>query len=276
VLAGAAALVCAFKDTSPFILLSSDSSIAHLLPSSSSSSDDHLQSVLSSNTFLSIARGLVAECPADTYLLVSQPGLHASDFSTKGAEPHLQRMVADAQGSLSVPYGLGAVDLDNVQEYARENCGAQLVVADALRHSFPVLNLTLPVVVRLDFAELPGDMDERQAAMADNDAFLYSLVSSLPSSSKYTLVYTSTPVSSDEQPVVRRRSMVFAQDGPAANSTSGLFAHYQFFTPGIFMGILAVVILGSIAGVAVSAIASLEIPYQAFSKDVVHKKDKAQ
>jgi len=63
--------------------------------------------------------------------------------------------------------------------------------------------------------------------------------------------------------------------GRAANQTGNqtmidgtLFDKYQFFTPGIFMGFLVGFLLLSILYVAVSAVASLQVTYAAFDKEV--------
>lgn len=56
-----------------------------------------------------------------------------------------------------------------------------------------------------------------------------------------------------------------ARDG---NSSAPLFVKYQFFTPGIFMGLVAVLIMLAILYVGLSAVSSLEIPYGAFDKEM--------
>jgi len=55
-----------------------------------------------------------------------------------------------------------------------------------------------------------------------------------------------------------------------ANSTNdaGLFEKYQYFTPGLFMGFLAVIPLFLILTVGVRALLSLEVSYFAFSKEM--------
>ncbi|KAI9663499.1 MAG: hypothetical protein M1831_002508 [Alyxoria varia] len=58
---------------------------------------------------------------------------------------------------------------------------------------------------------------------------------------------------------------------PKKNETAddrGLFETYNFLSPGLFMGLLATLLLGSILYVAVSAISSLEVSYGAFSKEM--------
>ena len=48
----------------------------------------------------------------------------------------------------------------------------------------------------------------------------------------------------------------------------GLFETYNFLSPGLFMGLIATFLLGSILYVALSAISSLEVSYGAFSKEM--------
>ncbi|TQW11219.1 ER protein BIG1 [Cordyceps javanica] len=47
-----------------------------------------------------------------------------------------------------------------------------------------------------------------------------------------------------------------------------LFEKYQFFTPGIFMGLIAAIALLSILGIGVKALGSLEVSYGAFEKEM--------
>ncbi|KAJ4306607.1 hypothetical protein N0V88_001412 [Collariella sp. IMI 366227] len=54
------------------------------------------------------------------------------------------------------------------------------------------------------------------------------------------------------------------------NATSGLplFKKYQFFTPGIFMSLIVLLVILSILGVGLKALASLEVSYGAFDKEM--------
>lgn len=54
-----------------------------------------------------------------------------------------------------------------------------------------------------------------------------------------------------------------------------MFEKYQFFTPGLFMGLLVTLLLLSILFVALRAISSLEVSYAAFEKEMGPQK-KAQ
>jgi hypothetical protein len=47
-----------------------------------------------------------------------------------------------------------------------------------------------------------------------------------------------------------------------------LFEKYQFFNPGLFMGLLVGLILVAILSVGISAIGSLKVSYAAFEKEM--------
>jgi len=68
------------------------------------------------------------------------------------------------------------------------------------------------------------------------DVFLHSILTSIPNSQNYTLIYTSAP-SSHVKSHHRKAVLLAPDDTVTAKSTSGgLFQHYQFFTPAIYMG----------------------------------------
>lgn len=105
---------------------------------------------------------------------------------------------------------------------------------------------------------------------------------------KYTLIYTTTPPSSDEplpasRPEPPAYEMEDAADGvfntelkrdtayiKRAENTQegGLFERYQYFTPGLFMAFAAMVPLVIILGVGMKALTSIEVSYFAFSKEM--------
>jgi hypothetical protein len=96
----------------------------------------------------------------------------------------------------------------------------------------------------------------------------------------YTVIYFSSPHSSAVyeseyvesaaiQMELKRRTgdIVEPRAGNASDSSAPLFVKYQFFTPGIFMGIVALIIMLSLLYVGLSAVASLEVSYGAFDKE---------
>ena len=127
----------------------------------------------------------------------------------------------------------------------------ELTFVDA---TFPVFEATNEIrVVTIEFAELPENLSRRKSHLSDNglfpfsypcifviliiDAFLLSIMTSFPNSPNYTLIYTSSPSSHVKSH--KRTAVILTQDD-VVNSTKtdkgGLFQHYQFFTPAIYMG----------------------------------------
>jgi len=60
------------------------------------------------------------------------------------------------------------------------------------------------------------------------------------------------------------------------NDTRPLFEKYVFFTPGVFMSLTTVLILLLILGVGLKALASLEVSYGAFDKEMGPSAQKKQ
>lgn len=104
-------------------------------------------------------------------------------------------------------------------------------------------------VVTIEFEELPESLSRRKSHLSDNgnyfeivsniDAFLFSVMTSFPNSPNYTLIYTSSPSSHVKS---HKRSAVILTQDDLTNATQanggGLFQHYQFFTPAIYMGLV--------------------------------------
>lgn len=111
--------------------------------------------------------------------------------------------------------------------------------------------------------------------------------------SSYTVIYTTTPIGSvlqqdqSEPPVynaefdatahidLKRDFDIRANKSKNATDTRPLFEKYQYFTPGIFMGLVVGAILLSILFVGLNAVSSLQVSYGAFDKEMgpsAHKK----
>jgi hypothetical protein len=121
----------------------------------------------------------------------------------------------------------------------------------------------------------------------DVDAFISSAISQLAPHGKFTLIYTTTPPT--KKPVVSHQPAYEMEDpfgdavqmelkrdlslhGRANNDGSqddgGLFERYQYLSPGLFMGISAMIPLVLILLVGLRAISNLEVSYFAFSKEM--------
>ncbi|KAJ8102793.1 vacuolar ATP synthase subunit S1-domain-containing protein [Lipomyces tetrasporus] len=283
-LAASLSAVNAFEDTSPLMLLSSKKVPAV---------HDHLSSasITSSDHFHDLARKLISELQADTYIVVSQPGLHASDFSAVTAEsmtPNLRKLYHQAETAYAVRNAHGSFDMEGLEKHIVDTWGTDTVVIDAASNAFTLPSSEKPQLVHVDFPVLPVDYT-RASALADNDAFLYSVMSLLQSDN-FAVIYTSTPVS---RPFVAKRNPVaYAADAPSPTNSSdfylptgvvgfpggvipegartdgSVFTRYQFFTPGMFMAIIASVVLVLILGVGLKSISSIAISYDAFQKEM--------
>lgn len=151
-----------------------------------------------------------------------------------------------------------------------------------------------PKVVRIDFERLPVEKAAREKTLEQHDAFLHTVLEMLHPR-KLALIYASSPISSlsDEEKVavakaqkaakqeeakvalelrsVKYRSDEDLQDPAKENGTvvvGGLFHRYQFFTPAIFMGYMALFLMLAILYVGLSAVSSIEVSYGAFEKDM--------
>lgn len=257
-LLGAAVLSSAFKNTSPHFIS---------CPHSAVNGAPKASSFLSSTAFEELADSAIASCSSNTYIVIHQPGIHASDFRFSKASPHLKRALG-SQRAFEYPYVHGdSVNLDHLQEVAINKCGAGLISIDPATGSFTIMEegeAQVPKFLRLELDPLPADRVERMTQLADNDRFLNTLLSSFEDNNGATIVYTSSPPL--HVPLARRD---VAEEPFLGNSTlpiGGLFKRYQYFTPGLFMGLLTGIILFSMLAVALRAISSIEISYHAFDR----------
>ncbi|KAH8174219.1 hypothetical protein LIA77_05638 [Sarocladium implicatum] len=261
VLAGAfafAGLSAAFSDSAPWIVASTE-------PFKAGVSNDKIQT--------SATKDFLSTCPTQRYVVLTQAGLHYSDLVAEGGNPMKKLwsvIESDAStGSYIVPEVVGsAVDSVDIKAHIEESCRRQ--------------DKTW-VMGQADLASLGEDNGQRIETLAANDAALEDSVMSMLRSDSYTLIYYGIPPNAEEpavyEPEFEEQAFVNlkrnVQGQPlrrASNETDWnklpLFEKYQFFTPGIFMGLLAVILIGSILTVGLRALSSLEVSYGAFEKDM--------
>jgi hypothetical protein len=82
----------------------------------------------------------VSHCSSEVYILVSQPGLHVTDF-TANTVPYLRRVVQSAESKITADYGHGEVDLEDIRTLVEDRCLAESVHIDgrrttSVRHGF--------------------------------------------------------------------------------------------------------------------------------------------
>lgn len=190
--------------------------------------------------------------------------MHASDFENDSA-PQIRQYVSQAGSKIVIPYGHGEVDTEEVVSHIVDQCGSRVERIDASQMSHPIFEDDESKVLVVTFPTLPLSVQLRKLAMNDNDAFLHSLLQSLPTRD-FNLLYLSTPPPA--APASFRRAHVSLEDAnvlkKSNSTTGGLFSHYQFFTPGIFMGYMALLILVPVLIIGLQAINSLQISYKAF------------
>ncbi|KAK3167829.1 hypothetical protein OEA41_004275 [Lepraria neglecta] len=270
----------AFKDTSPFFLFSTSELLA--------SSPD----LVSANHLSDIVIPELTACNSDTYVIVSQPGVDAADYGDRRSAPYLRmKMLGDdksIRSSMAVKDVLGCVNVDDMSRAIEDRCGAGHLRVDASTGAFAIAEDARPRVINVDFPALPAGAGRPQK-LVENDAFLASVLDLL-SSNKYTVIYTTTPPTTIHQsartePEAYEMDALFqapvhmelkrdishqkrASDGNISLPIGPLFERYQYLSPGLFMGLLVSFFLVSILYVGISGVASLQVSYAAFDKEM--------
>ncbi|KAH8898506.1 BIG1-domain-containing protein [Thozetella sp. PMI_491] len=259
-LAGAS-VAHAFADTSPFVLFST-AKFASTPPSA-----EQLQT---SNQVIASASKLLSSCPTDRYLLISQPNIHAADIRDASGACNLPSLCAAIKsptilGRFDVAEVVGQISTKPLADSIKEGCMQAGKVAKIdeleLKH-FPPIKETA----------------KRAEIASDNDFELGHILRDL--SGSYTIILFSDPnefqayESDFVEPVhmdLKRQSDdgagLFAREDVDRNDLP-LFEKYVFFTPGVFMGLITLIILVSILGIGLKAISSLEVSYGAFDKEM--------
>ncbi|OTB05806.1 hypothetical protein M426DRAFT_319488 [Hypoxylon sp. CI-4A] len=242
----------AFSDSSPFIMFSTAGLEQPTIT-------DQLQTNIRVEVTL---QKLLESCPTERYLIVSQPNLNAGDLNVKGSVPNLRRSLQKAQTQYTVAEVVGQLDSKEISAYIQESCQGKVN----------------PFIDTLDLAPLPANGGSQK--LKDNDVELGMVLEQFEREGSYTIIYTGGPrkevpqtyeaefESSINEELKRSLPLDLVQKR-AGNDTSNLplFEKYQYFTPGIFTGLIALVVLMSILYVGILGVASLEVPYGAFDKE---------
>ncbi|KAF6812901.1 ER protein big1 [Colletotrichum sojae] len=253
----------AFTDSSPFVMLST----AELATSNPAQLQTDSQA-------LSSVKGLLSSCPTDRYLIISQPNANAADIRS-GSDcriPTLCQAISgkDVRSVYSVAEVVGEVNIDAVEEHIRKSCSSR-------PESAPKVS-----VDRRYLKPLGRDAAVRASTLSANDDDIFQSLGKLRSGSdSYTFIYLSSPSEPTYQaefatePLhaeLKRHEASLQHVARAKNDTEWqklpLFEKYIFFSPGIFHTLVAIIILFSILGVGIRALASLEIPHGAFEKEM--------
>ncbi|POS81575.1 hypothetical protein DHEL01_v200013 [Diaporthe helianthi] len=285
----------AFSDSSPLVLfstskydptwtpLASPSCMLTSSPTRLSIPAGETSQLQSTSRALHTTHDILASCPTSRYVLISQPNVHASDLrNPQSGLCHSANLCAAVdnkavRGRYDVAEVVGDdISIDGLSSYIKAAC------AEQGRKEPPVVEEHL-------LEALPTQKGEARATkLAENDVEVGDILSGVRASNggddDYTVIYFSSPHSSSavyyeseyvesaaiQMELKRRTGDVVVLDrraGNASDSSAPLFVKYQFFTPGIFMGIVALIIILSLLYVGLSAVASLEVSYGAFDKE---------
>lgn len=229
-------------------------------------------------------------------MLISQPNVHASDLrNPQSGVCHSANLCSAVdekavQGRYDVAEVVGDdISLDGLSNYIKAACAEQgkkdgltveehrLEALPAQRGEARATKLAENGVYSLPSAYgLQTRVTDRKA-----DVEIGDILSGMQAGGDdYTVIYFSSPHSSVVyeseyvesaaiQMELKRRTgdIIEPRAGNANDSSAPLFVKYQFFTPGIFMGIVALIIMLSLLYVGLSAVASLEVSYGAFDKE---------
>jgi hypothetical protein len=254
-------------------------------------------------------------CPSDTYIIISQPGVSASDFARGTSSPNLRQYLNKTNGvqeAWIVPEITGVLDVAAIEKQVEEQCKADVLRIDATsmclqaqvseawsRLTFSVAGAipndgVYPRIVHVRFPSLPLS-DERTAKLQEHDSFLHAVISEV-GGNKYTVVYASSPAEGYHRSHVHEASADYEMDDhlqsilhtdmkrdlssghtlKSNGSDLALFDKYEFLSPGVFMGLFISILLFLILYVGISAVASLQVSYFAFSKEMGPSQQKKQ
>jgi len=138
-LALGAVVVDAFRDTSPFFLFSTSEYVTHYMSSNDVLTITRLlassSEIQSADSLTSDISSQLSSCPSDFYLLVSQPGVHITDYASKRSTPKLRQQMQGknkrVRSSFIVREVVGEVDVRKIQAVLEERCNAVMTEIDA-------------------------------------------------------------------------------------------------------------------------------------------------
>ncbi|KFX87974.1 hypothetical protein O988_07504 [Pseudogymnoascus sp. VKM F-3808] len=303
-IAACIAAASAFKDTSPFLLFSNQDIWASQEAGQTERLSDLNQIDSASSVTTSLVNSLVC-LPVETLLIVVQPDANAADYSSKTAAPHLRKALKTSVDDGPVYVGLnvaevvGAVDVDGLQTAVEASCGFGFQQVEAYGDDGVSKIDFTPASdkesaakgVRVNLQPLSNEPAQRVRQVAYHDVILQELLAQLKGRS-YAVLFATIPVNAKapapivhdsvsdvpnyepefQEPLhseIKRQTgaMRRAEDGKKVD-TRPLFEKYQFFTPGIFMGLLVTIVLVAILSVGIRGIAGLEVSYAAFEKEM--------
>ncbi|KAF2111350.1 BIG/ATPase V1 complex, subunit S1 [Lophiotrema nucula] len=267
----------AFRNTSPFFFFSTSELLI----------EGHQYDVATADTIRSHITESLKGCPSRTYFVVQQEGVSSADFldeqSTSQLAYHLGGKDKTIRSVLVIPEVVNQIEPTSIVSYLETQCGAKMLgsgVGDS-----PPLSRDSPRIVSVNTRAPPPK--DRAKAMDNIDGWLDKAIDDYGGGEDYTVIYTTTPRTNGPADVSSQNQHTYQMEDPFSEAvqmelkrdtslhrratTSGegaLFEKYQFLSPGLFMGLSAMVPLLLILYVGLSAMTSLEVSYFAFSKEM--------
>ncbi|KAK3945796.1 BIG/ATPase V1 complex, subunit S1 [Diplogelasinospora grovesii] len=254
--------VQAFSDSSPFVLFST----------SELGDVENNAQLQTSTSVISTAKRLLSSCPTERYLIVSQPNAHAVDIRGSSGEscnmPNLCQFAASTsvKSRFDVAEVIGQISMQPLVDFVEASCLEQGKAAKVEK-------------VELNRLSSIKEATKRKEMLADNDHELGQLLERLTGGFTVLLFSDPNEFKAYEPEFVEAVHMDLKRaelDSEKAGKKKDngtydhrpLFEKYQFFTPGVFMALISLVIMLSILAVGLKALSSLEVSYGAFNKDM--------
>lgn len=142
-LALASKLAYGYLDTSPFFMFSTSeyASIPNFVNFSVPNSYHRLllptDQIQSGSKLTSDLKSTLSSCPSDFYLLIKQPGISISDFSSPASAPTLSKFSNHAthstlRSSLIIAEVVGDIGMNSLEQELKSKCGAWSTAVDPL------------------------------------------------------------------------------------------------------------------------------------------------
>lgn len=244
--------VSALSNTSPVVILSGKEPF-HVPRSHRSTDLDTVQS-----TYESVVSPAARSCIYNAYIFIKHPEVSERNISTQDM-PFLRNAIDSAASRYLVAAATeGDSDeldtyVDGIEHDIEHICSATSLTADInADRPFKHYADTKPRVISVDLPE--------GVSAGDADKLIKRVVGSLPTGN-YFLAYRTTPSGKDSFD-----PRDFEEPAAVEKAYESLFENYSFFTPSIFMGIIALGLFVVVFTIGLNAVVGLEITPAAFNQ----------
>lgn len=141
----------------------------------------------------------ITQCSSDAYVIVTQPGLQLSDFTSFTNYGYLRAFMAQASTIVSFPHILSddgeVLNVDFLESIISEHCHTQTYnVWEDDENEVPQYIDTRKRIIRVHLSPLPEDSIKRGEMLKEHDELLKRIVRKIPSP-YYSMFYTTESLS---------------------------------------------------------------------------------